>query len=113
MSKGKGGDKLESFKIADKKRPEVRSLKPPPPGAPIEAPAPSTSAGFPTVEARLESGTVDSVAEELRASYEQLEALAESGNVKTKAAAKKAMAAYERTADLFEYLFATKASLSK
>ena len=71
------------------------------------------SAGFPAIESRLEQKTVDEVAEELRGSYEQLEALSEGGNMKEKAAAKKAMAAYERTADLFEYLYMTKEALSK
>jgi hypothetical protein len=106
---GKDEDKLETFKIADKKRPEVRSFKATAGAAP--APPPSPSVGFPAIEARLEKATIESVANELRTSYEQLEKLATSGNMKTKAAAKKAMGAYERAADLFEYLFATKAGM--
>jgi hypothetical protein len=105
--------KLEVFRIADKKRPEVRSLKGDR-GARAAEPEPeSASVGFPAVEGRLESGTIEAVADELRTSYEKLEQMASGGPMKTKAAAKKAMAAYERTADLFEYLFATKSSMRR
>jgi len=104
-------DKLSSFKIGDLKRPEVRNYQ----KASVEADeAPADegpSAGFPAVEALLEGGTIDSVADTLRASYEQLEEMASSGDMKSKAAAKKSLAAYERTADLFEYLFDTKSAL--
>jgi hypothetical protein len=72
---------------------------------------PAASAGFPAVESRLEKSSIEAVAEELRPSYEKLEAMASTGTPKTKAAAKKAMGAYERTADLFEYLFATKSAI--
>lgn len=102
-------DELSSFKIGDMRRPSVRTSNKGPSGA--AAAEPEASVGFPAVEARLERGTVDSVAEELRASYERLEALSTAGDMRSKAAAKKAMGAYERAADLFEYLFETKAAL--
>jgi hypothetical protein len=107
-------DKLENFRIADLKRPEVRSFKvgAAPGSAPAEEPA-AASAGFPSIEARLESSSMDAIAEELRASYGKLEELADGNNMKAKSAAKKALGAYERVADLFEYLFATKASIKR
>ena len=108
-SDGPGG--LSSFKIGDMRRPEVRSLKKPQKeeAAAQEEPV---SVGFPSVEQRLEKGTIDDLADELRPSYEKLEALLESKDMKKKAAAKKALSAYERTADLFEYLFETKSAIS-
>ncbi|MFO0723598.1 MAG: hypothetical protein U1E65_07450 [Myxococcota bacterium] len=103
-------EKIDTFRIADLRRPEVRSYTKPTSTDPEPA---SVSAGFPAVEAKLEKGTIESVADELRGSYEQLEALSTGTNAKLKGPAKKAMAAYERTADLFEYLFATKSSIAK
>lgn len=106
-------DKLRSFKIGDLKRPEVRNYQNTSSDAPAEpAEDEGPTAGFPGVEALLESGTVEAVAEQLRPSYEQLEAMASGGKMKSKGAAKKALAAYERTADLFEYLFETKQALN-
>ncbi|MBK8011186.1 MAG: hypothetical protein IPK13_07535 [Deltaproteobacteria bacterium] len=108
----KNRDELASFKIRDLKRPEVRSFtkaQDPKPGDPA-ASADAPSVGFPAVEARLERGTIEAVADELRPSYEALEAL-ERAQPKLKHAARKSMAAYERAADLFEYLFATKAAM--
>lgn len=101
---------MSTFKIGDMRRPSVRATKKP--SAPA-APEAEPSLGFPAVEARLEGGTVDSVAEELRESYEHLEQMSASGDMRSKAAAKKAMGAYERAADLFEYLFETKAALQQ
>ena len=99
---------LGTFRIADKRRPEVRSFQRP--GTKKAEPEPSPSVGFPSIEQRLESGTIDTLAEELRPSYEKLDAIATS-DPKQKANAKKAMIAYERCADLMEYLFATKEAL--
>jgi hypothetical protein len=105
-------DELESFRIADKKRPEVKSFAPGKAGGGGgDDEAPSNSVGFPGIESRLENGTIDDFVDEIRPSYEKLEELAEKGDAKKKQAAKKAMAAYERVADLFEYLFETKAAL--
>jgi hypothetical protein len=99
---------LGTFRIADVKRPEVRSYRkigkePEPEQAP--------SVGFPAIESRVEGMTIEQVVEEIRPSYEQLEEMAAKGDMKSRAAAKKAMAAYERTADLFEYLYYTKDAL--
>ena len=107
----KEDDKLSTFRIGDVRRPQIRggrALQ-----ADADAAASPVSAGFPAVEQRLEKSTVEAVADELRASYEKLEALSVGKDVKLRGPAKKAMAAYERTADLFEYLFATKASIIK
>lgn len=100
---------LPSFKIGDMRRPEVnnfRKAEPESDEAPVEE-----SVGFPAVEQRLENGSIEALAEELRGSYEALEEIALSGGLKEKGAAKRAMAAYERTADLFEYLFETKSAM--
>ena len=102
-------DGLGSFRIADLRRPVVRGGGGKPAAAAPAAPAPGV--GFPAVEQVLESGSVEGLAESLRPSYERLEALATQGDARTKPAARKAMAAYERTADLFEYLFETKRTL--
>ncbi len=107
-------DKLSTFKISDRRRPEVRAFGPKGQAAGAAAePEPQASAGFPAVEARLEKGTIESVADEIRGSYEKLEELSTGKDVKLRGPAKKAMAAYERTADLFEYLFATKSSMGR
>ena len=108
----KEDDKLSSFKISDLRKPVVRGGQ----GArgkdekPEEAPP---SAGFPAIEALLESSTIEKVADDLRGSYEKLEELTSGKDTKLRGPAKKALAAYERTADLFEYLFATKSSIGK
>lgn len=100
---------LSSFKIGDMRRPEVRNFHKSEPEA--DAQTEEASVGFPAIEQRLEGGSIEDLAEELRGSYEQLEEMALSGDMKAKAAAKRAMAAYERTADLFEYLFETKSAM--
>ena len=99
-------DELSSFRISDMRRPEVRKTAPQRP-----EPEPEASVGFPAVEAMLELDSVEEVADRLRPTYEALEALSQSGDLKTRAGAAKAMAAYERCADLFEYLFQTKSAL--
>ncbi|MCK6546790.1 hypothetical protein L6R52_13145 [Myxococcota bacterium] len=110
MTNKKEGE-LTTFRIADRKRPEVRSFAKPTSGAKQEE-AQSSSVGFPAVESRLEAGSIDDLVAELRPSYEKLEELSTKGDMKTKGAAKKAMGAYERTVDLFEYLHQTKSTLA-
>jgi hypothetical protein len=100
---------LGSFRIGDKRRPEVRSHARP--AAAPAAPASTGGVGFPSVEQQLEGGSIEAFADLLRPSYERLEAMAAKGDVRQKGAARKAMAAYERAADLFEYLFETKRAL--
>ncbi|MBI2377655.1 MAG: hypothetical protein HYV07_26880 [Deltaproteobacteria bacterium] len=110
MAKSK--DELSSFKISDLRKPNVRSTVAR--GGSAEAKEePPPSAGFPLVESRLEGGSIDKVADELRTTYEKLEELSRTGDAKLKGPAKKAMAAYERTADLFEYLFTTKDAIAR
>jgi len=103
-------EKLDTFRIAERRRPEVRSRGRLPEKA---APEPAPSTGFPAIEQRLEGGSIEALADELRDTYARLEALADSKSPRDKAAARKALAAYERTADLFEYLFATKNQLGR
>ncbi|MBI4822379.1 MAG: hypothetical protein HY791_39330 [Deltaproteobacteria bacterium] len=113
MAKGK--DELSSFKISDLRKPNVRSTagQRSSKSAAKEEEPPSISAGFPLVEGWLESGSADKVADALRPSYEKLEELSRTGDQKLRGPAKKAMGAYERTADLFEYLFSTKDAIAK
>ena len=108
MAKDDDENDLGTFRIGDKRRPEVRSFQRP--GTKRAEPEPSPSAGFPSIERRLENGTIEALADELRPSYEKLEELA-SKDPKQKGNAKKAMIAYERCADLMEYLFSTKEAL--
>lgn len=105
---GKDED-LGSFKIGDMRRPEVRSFQKPTSEQP--EPEETPSVGFPSIESRLENGSIEDLADELRGSYEQLEALSTGGDMKKRAGAKKAMIAYERCADLMEYLFDTKQAM--
>ena len=100
--------KLQNFKIGDVRRPQVTSYK-----RTVEAESEpvAESTGFAAIEDRLENGSPDGIAEELGGSYEKLEAMAQGGAMKEKGAAQKALAAYERTADLFEHLFATRETL--
>jgi hypothetical protein len=107
-------DKLDGFKISDMKRPEVRSFQKTvsgDSGSDPEAQAPSS--GFENVEQRLENGNIEDLADEIRDTYQKLEEMAATGDMKTKSSAQKAMAAYERTADLFEYLYATKETIQE
>lgn len=67
--------------------------------------------GFPAVEGWLERSSMDELVDAMRPRYEALEAMSTGGNLREKGSATKAMAAYERVADLFEYLYATKDSL--
>lgn len=101
-------DDLSSFRISDVRRPEVRSYTVRTPQTESE---PKVAVGFPAVEALLALDTVEDAVDRLRPTYEALEALSQTRDLKTRAAATKAMAAYERCADLFEYLFQTKAAL--
>jgi hypothetical protein len=107
-------EKLAGFKISDVKRAEVRTYKSAVPKDQADEPSeqgPST--GFASIEQRLENASIEAVADEIRSTYEKLEEMAGQGDMKAKAAAQKSMAAYERTADLFEYLFATKTSIQE
>ncbi len=102
--------KLETFKIGDTQRPGVLKAKK---GAEAPAPAPeSKSVGFARIEKILEHDDAATLSENLGKlinSIEEFESKATTN--KDKAAAKKAIVAVERTADLLDYLFQTKASM--
>jgi len=105
---------LKGFKISDLKTPQVRSFNKTVPAADKQARAAAEAdSGFEHIEKLLESSTIEEVADKIRGTYEKLEEMAANGDMKSKASAQKAMIAYERTADLFEYLFATKESISQ
>jgi hypothetical protein len=96
---------MKSFKIGDQQKPGV--AKPSAKKTEPEAP----SAGFPNIEALVEQAAPDLSGMDGRLA--QLAELAKSaGSNKDKAAAKKAAVAYERTKDLVEHLFDTKARLA-
>lgn len=96
-----------SFRIGDVRRTQLRGGgRSSPPPTPEE-----NSVGFPAIEGWLERGTMDELVDAMRPRYEALEGLATSGGIREKGGAKKAMGAYERVADLFEYLYSTKDSL--
>lgn len=101
---------LGTFRIADVRRPAVRSFTKA--QAAVEETEARESLGFPAIESRLESMTLEQLADELRPTYEALERLATQGDFRTKGPAAKAMAAYERTADLFEYLYEVRENMA-
>jgi hypothetical protein len=107
-------DKLDGFKISDMKQAKVHSFhKTVPAQASQDTAGPTQGSGFENIERRLEAGSIEELADEIRETYQKLEDMSGSGDMKTKSAAQKAMGAYERTADLFEYLFATKQTLQE
>lgn len=100
-------DEFKSFKISAKV-PNAVDRKGPKETA--SAPVESTSVGFPTIEALLEQDEIDLGS--FGARHAQLtEIAAGTGDNRTKANAKKAAIAYERTHDLLEYLLSTKDDL--
>lgn len=96
--------KGESFRIGDLRRPEVRGRQ----RQAEPSAAEPTSVGFPAIEHWLERGSIEEVVAAMRPRYEVLETMSTGGTIQQRGSAKKAMGAYERAADLFEYLFATK-----
>lgn len=101
-------DGFRSFRIGDRARPHIRS------GTPLEEVLPTAwepPGGFSNIERLLEMSSAEAVADTLRVSYRKLEALTASPDMRTRTAAKKAMVAYERVADLIEFLFATRTTL--
>jgi hypothetical protein len=101
--------KLESFKIADTRRPGVSNT-----GRKAEAPkAEVKSVGFKRIETILENEDQPAVEARLTKIAEGLGEYAEQakGN-KGKAAAKKAVAAVERTRELMNHLYQTKTAMT-
>ena len=96
---------LQAFKASDNQQtPMPRGGKGK--AAPAEAPV---SAGFPTIERLLEQEVPDLTGFNERIA--QLREMQESGSAQQKGAARKALAAYERCADLIEFLWQTKSGL--
>ena len=96
-------DDLKSFKIADAVKKTVDGPRP----QKKEETPPTSSVGFPRIEALVEMETPD-----LAGLQERLAALSElakgTGPAKTKSQAKKAALAYEKTLALVEHLLETK-----
>ena len=105
--------KLESFKIGDKHKPRVAS------GASAkdkdkepEAPAETATLGFARIEGILDTEPPGAVAEKLHFMITQLtERETEAKSAKDKATFKRARIAVERTRELLDYLFQTKAAM--
>jgi hypothetical protein len=102
--------KLESFKIADTRKPGVTT--PTPARAEPAASPESQSLGFKRIEGLLESDEPAAVRQNLESLKGELTKLEKdaTGN-KDKAAAKKALAAVDRAAELMDFLYKTKASM--
>jgi hypothetical protein len=102
--------KLESFKIGDTRKPGVTA-----PARTEPAPSPETqSLGFKRIEGLLESDEPAAVRQNLETLKGELAKLEKdaTGN-KDKAAAKKALAAVDRAAELMDFLYDTKASMQQ
>ena len=100
-------DELKSFKIGDHQRAKVAKAAKKEPEA-----EDSVSLGFTGIETALENQPQPEVAERLSRLLQSLDAFQEQATAnKDKAAAKKAIAAVELTADLMDYLYQTKAQL--
>ena len=102
--------KLESFKIGDTQKPGVAKPKK---GAEKQADKPqSQSVGFARIEKILENNDSATMGESVSKLIQSLEEFEKKSTTnKDKAAAKKAIVAVERTADLLDYLFQTKAQM--
>jgi hypothetical protein len=102
--------KLESFKIGDKQKPRVKATSS---AATKAEPAPETQTlGFARIEGILDKETPQEVGKSLARLLDQLAELdSRSKTPKEKSSAKKARAAVERTIDLLDYLFRTKAAM--
>lgn len=107
----KQGGNLQSFKIADTRKPTVQRR-----GQTTAKPEEEEqrSLGFARIERILENETHGSINSKLTDILDGLATFEEGKSAqKDKVAAKKAMIAIERAADLMEYLFQTKAELEK
>lgn len=99
-------DQLKSFKISDATpRGSDRGGK-----KGQDKAAPSSSVGFPNIEAQVEQDGPALAGLDDR--YDLLVELSKSGSAKDKAAAKKAALAYERAHGLLTHLLSTKAQLA-
>ncbi len=101
--------KLESFKIADTRKPGVAGHA----KGEAAAPAPEAqSLGFKRIEGLLEREEPGAVHQNLEALKGELAKLEKGSSANTdKAAAKKALAAVDRASELMDFLYKTKESL--
>ena len=100
--------KLESFKIEDMQKSMPRSAR----SRDVDEPdQQAPSAGFPNIEHLIEQEHLDITDFDLR--MQALKNLAEDGSAQEKGGARKALAAYERTVDLIEFLWETKGGLAE
>lgn len=105
--------KLESFKIGDKQKPQVKTAGPAGKAKVVDETRPEAQTfGFARIETILDKEPPSEVSRSLGARREALKALEEAAKTpKDKAAAKKGMLAVDRTSDLLDYLFRTKAAM--
>jgi hypothetical protein len=103
--------KLESFKIGDTQKPGVAKPKKVSDKHQDNS-ATSQSVGFARIEKILENDDVATISENLTKLINSLDEFEKKSTTnKDKAAAKKAIVAVERAADLLDYLFQTKSSM--
>ncbi len=106
-------EKLESFKIGDTRQPGVKKAGKSD-DAKRQAESEAASLGFRRIETILEDDDAVSVSENLNNLLQNLETFEKQAqNNRDRAAAKKAIVAVERVADLLDYLFQTKSSLQQ
>lgn len=99
-------EEFKAFKASDAQKTPVQPTRPK-----KEQVDEAISAGFPTIERLLEQDQLDfSGLEERMAALRQLR---DDGGAQDKGAARKAVAAYERTQDLLEFLWETKMGLTE
>lgn len=104
------GSKFETFKASDVQKKQSRPKARASAGKKAQKEE-SVSAGFPSIEAKLDQEQLD--LQGLQERMAELSALSESGSAQQKGAARKALAAYEKSVDLMEYLWETKTSLAE
>lgn len=105
-------ENLQSFKIGDTRSPGIGQPKVAKRSRQQEQESEEASVGFNRIERILEDEDPVRVSETLGALHQKLEAhLEQAQSNRDKAQAKKALIAVERTADLMDYLFQTKAAM--
>lgn len=106
--------KLESFKIGDSRKPRVSAPRKKSTEEAKKAAREKYTLGFSRVETILEQNSAAEVTADLSDLLHKLENFeAKAKTPKEKTAAKKAMVSVERTADLLDYLFQTKAQMQQ
>lgn len=105
--------KLKSFKIGDTQKPQVKAAGAAGKPKVVDETRPEAQTfGFARIETILDKEPPSEVSRSLGARREALKALEEAASTaKDKAAAKKGTLAVDRTSDLLDYLFRTKAAM--